>query len=115
MYGCSVPVQLAISTLLGQTTYFSAADIRQICITPFSHGWYRFVAVLAKVYGQQVLYFPSFKGSITFGTNRYDSNGIVTTAKQGKSSVAPIVGSVLKHGEDSMSTAAIMRTDLTFF
>jgi hypothetical protein len=94
-----------LSSLVGQTTYFSTRDIRQICVTPFSHGWYRFVAVLAKVYGQRALYFPSFKGGITLGTSRYDSNGFLTNPKRGKAHVAPIVGSVLKNGEESMCTA----------
>jgi hypothetical protein len=104
-----------LSSLVGQTTYFSPSDIRQICVTPFSHGWYRFVAVLATVYGQRSLYFPSFKGGITLGTNRYDSNGFGTTARQGKAHVAPIIGSVLKQGEKSRCMATNRIIVLTIF
>ena len=30
----------------------STAKIRQICVTPFTHGWYRFTAILGEVSGE---------------------------------------------------------------
>lgn len=90
-----------VSSLLGQTTYFSHSIIRQICITPFSHGWYRFASVLSKVYGQDALFFQSFMDGLTFGTNRYESTGLSVAGKRAKSHSAPIEGSTIKAGGDS--------------
>lgn len=92
-----------VSTMCGQSTYYSNCNdtIRQISVTPFSHGWYRFAAVLAEVYGQSMLYFQSWKGGVTFGTNRFDSNGFAAGGKSGKNGIAPIEGSILKHGKQS--------------
>jgi len=50
--------------------------IRQIYITPFSHGWYRFTAVLSQAIGESVLYFPSWLGGLSFGTNRFPPDGM---------------------------------------
>ena len=60
-----------VTTLLGQTTYYSNCvdSICQVSVTPFAHGWHRFVAVLGTVYGQDVLYFPLWKGDVSFGTS----------------------------------------------
>ena len=41
-----------LSTLFGETTYYSTDGIKQVCLTPSTHGWHCFVAVLAQVYGQ---------------------------------------------------------------
>ena len=93
-----------VSTLLGQTTYYSNSPtaIRQICIIPFTHGWYWFTAILGQVYGEPILLFPSWKGGFSFSTNRYDSNGFSVPGKSGKGgSTAPIEGSILKKGKES--------------
>ena len=92
-----------VSTLLGQTEYFHNEDegIRQICVTPFTQGWHRFTAVLGIVSGQRALFFQSWKGGITFGTNRYGSNGLSVVAKRDKTNCAPIEGTLLKAGKES--------------
>lgn len=38
-----------VSSLLGETTYYSTG--KQICLTPSAHGWHRFVAIVAQVFG----------------------------------------------------------------
>lgn len=93
----------ALCSLLGQSTYYSSSElkIRQICITPFKQGWYRFAAVLAQVYGQRTLFFQPFKEGLIFGTSHYTTNGLAAPGKPGKSHVAPIEGSVLKSGKES--------------
>ncbi|KAF9779575.1 hypothetical protein BJ322DRAFT_1024444 [Thelephora terrestris] len=86
-----------LASLTGQVTYFSNSGIRQICVTPFAHRWYRFVAVLAAVCEQPILYFQSFKGGVTFGTNRLKRSGYAN--KKPRQHVAPIDGSSLKDGD----------------
>jgi hypothetical protein len=88
-----------LASLTGKVAYFSNSGIRQICVTPFAHGWYRFVAVLAAVFQQPILYFQSFKGGVTFGTNRSKSSGYAK--KKPRQHVAPIDGSSLKDGDAS--------------
>ena len=88
-----------LSTLLGETTYFSTNGIEQICLTPSAHGWHRFVAVLAQVYGQGALFFPSYKGGVSFG--RGFNNNSNTHKKRGKAPGAPIEGPLLKQGQES--------------
>jgi len=90
-----------VSTLLGHATHFSNSPIRQICVRPFSHGWYRFTSVLSKVYGQDMLYLQSFMEGITFGTSRYDSPGQAVSGKRSKNHAAPIQGSIIKASEQS--------------
>ena len=106
-----------VSTLLGQTTHFSASDIRQICIAPFAQGWHRFAAVLAKVYGQDVLFFQSFRGGITFSTNRFKSSGLLPgrAGKRANGLVAPIPGSALENGVDSTYCDVTFCAYLHFF
>ena len=94
-----------MSTLLGQTTHFSSTGIRQICVTPYTHGWYRFAAVLAEVCGHDTLFFQSFRGGITFGTNRFESNGIPVTGKPKKGEVAPVKGTLI--GKKEEGTTAV--------
>jgi hypothetical protein len=79
--------------------------VRQISVTPFSHGWHRFAAVLTEVYGQTTLHLQSWKGGVTPGTNRFDPNGFADGGKSGKSGIAPIEGSILKHGKQSKHDA----------
>ena len=82
------------STLLGEVEFHSDTSIHQICITPFTHGWFRFVAVLAQVFGRKTLFFPSFRGGISFGTGRMDSEGSKMRRKA-KINSAPIDGPLL--------------------
>lgn len=91
----------AVSTLLGRTTHFSNSHIRQICITPFTHGWFRFTSVLSSVFNQDCLYFQSWKDGITFGTSQTDPNGSETTRRRRKNRVAPIEGPIIPAGQDS--------------
>lgn len=99
---------------MGQTTYASSGEIRQICIAPFTHGWHRFTAVLAKVYGHHALLFQSFQGGISFGTSRFPSNGntkgISAAGKYKKGQVAPIKGSWLGKGQQSVYAHASFLT-----
>ena len=90
-----------VSTLSGQTTYYSSSNIRQICIRPFAHGWHQFTAVLAKTYGQQALFFPSFKGGLTFGTSQFEPNGTSIPKKRTKHLVAPIEIATLRADQES--------------
>ena len=90
-----------VSTLLGETTHFSSGDIKQICVIPFAHGWHRFAAILAMVYGERALFVPSFKGGITFGTTQWGKVCLPALGKNGESGVAPIDGSMLKSDQDS--------------
>ena len=50
-----------VSTLTGRTTFFSNTRIRQICITPFTHGWHHFVTVLSEVFNQPLLFVQLYK------------------------------------------------------
>jgi len=97
-----------VSSLLGQAEYFSNVDekIRQISITPFLHGWYRFAAVLGQVLGEEVLLFQSWQGGIMFGTSRFASNGLDLgiLRRRNTASVAPIEGSILGQGKRSAFT-----------
>lgn len=93
-----------VNTLLGQTTYHSTTNIRQICITPFAHGWHRFVAVLAKVCQKPKLFFPSFKGGITFGTSRIEGESRANPKRRSKGSAAPIDGPVIRTDQNSKGT-----------
>ena len=94
-----------VSSLLGQTTYYSNTTkaIHEVCITPFTHGWYQFTALLGQVYGELNLSFQTWKGGVTFGTSRFDSNGQIVLGKGGKGGgrVASIKGSILKVGKES--------------
>jgi hypothetical protein len=92
-----------VSSLLGRTTYFcnSKKSIRQICVIPFTHGWYRFVAVLGKVSGETALYFGSWRGGISFQAHRHHSGGLAVPGKRGERNVAPIEGSQLRTEQES--------------
>ena len=92
-----------VSSLLGQTEYYSneQGKIRQISTTPFTQGWHRFAAVLGSVCGETALYFQSWMGGVTFGTNRYPSNGLVVAGHRDKANCAPIEGSILGNGKTS--------------
>lgn len=98
-----------LSSLMGRTTYFPSSGIRQICAIPFSQGWHRFTAVLAEVLGHNTVHFQSFRGGVTFGTNRYQSNGntngIASAVKQKKGQIAPIKGSSLPAGQEGKNIA----------
>ena len=92
-----------VSTLLGQTEYYNnePGKIRQICITPFTQGWYRFTAILAGASGEAALFFQSWMGGVTFGTNRFTSNGLVVSSSGDKNNRAPIDGTILRYGQAS--------------
>ena len=93
-----------VSTLLGETEFYNnTGNIRQISITPFSHGWYRFAAVLGEVLGKTVLYFQSWEGGITFGTNRFNGSGESVGGRRRTPGAPPISGSVLTKGAESRS------------
>ncbi|KAF9777705.1 hypothetical protein BJ322DRAFT_1084037 [Thelephora terrestris] len=97
-----------VASLNGQAAYFANSGIRQICVTPFAHGWHRFVAVLANVFQQRVLYFQSFKGGVTFGTSRF--KGGPSTKRKGRQNMAPIDGPTLKEGDTSEHHSFLHRT-----
>ena len=61
--------------------------------------------VLVEVYVQMMLSFQSWKGGMTFGMNQLDSNGFVAGGKSRNSGIAPIEGSILKHGKQSKHDA----------
>ena len=101
-YLCSTSGQAWImSSVVGQTTYFSSGKIPQICVLPSAHGWHRLVAVLAAVSGNSTLYFQSFRGGVTFGINRWKSNGIAAGGIPKKGRVAPICGSLIAKEQKS--------------
>lgn len=87
-----------VSSLLGETTYYSAG--KQICVAPSAHGWHRFVVVLAQVLGQHVLYFPSYRGGVSFANNRFDT-GPPNNNKWSKGPPSPIGGPVLAENQPS--------------
>jgi hypothetical protein len=94
-----------MSTLMGKTTYFPTSNYRQICITPFTHGWYRFTSVLAEVCGHDTLHFQTFMGGVTFGTSTYQTrgniSGISTEGKEKKGEITPVKGSMIGSQDES--------------
>lgn len=92
-------------SLVGRTTHYSADGIRQICITPFSEVWYRFSAVLAEVCGHHAIYFQSYKGGVTFGSNRMNNQGGLSSssghASQKNGRRAPVKSSLMLNGQES--------------
>ena len=95
-----------MSSLVGKVTYFSTSDIRQVCVSPFKQGWYRFTAVLGKVFEHDVLHFQTFRGGVRFGTSNFASHGntigISSPGKLKKREVAPVKGASLgKHDESA--------------
>jgi len=84
-----------LSSLVGQTTHFSAGTRPQICVAPSAHGWHRLTALLAKVCNHNVLYFQSFRDGVTFSASSYDTSGLAPAEKSVKGVVAPIMGSLI--------------------
>ena len=85
-----------VSSLTGQTVYFCNTGVRQICIMPFAHGWHHFVAVLSKVLNQEVIFFQSFKGGLSFRTSQH--TGLDYPKKMARADVALINGLALPAG-----------------
>ena len=85
--------------LLGEPTNRSIDAFKQICLTLSAHGWHRFIAVLAQVYRQRILFFPSFKDGISFGNSHYSNTK--SPRKRAKPPGAPIEGPLLKKGQES--------------
>jgi hypothetical protein len=94
-----------VSSLIGQTTYYSSDGYRQVCVTPYAQGWYRFTAFLAQLCGHNTLLFQSFMGGITFNTSKFKTNGntlgISMQSRQMGGKIAPIRGSTLGEGQES--------------
>ena len=88
-----------VSSLTGQTVYFCNTGMRQICITPFAHGWHRFVAMLSKVLNQEAIFFQSFKGGLSFGSSQH--TGLDYPKKMARADVAPINRPALPAGQKS--------------
>lgn len=106
-------------SLMGRTTYYSSGGISQICVTPFSEGWYRFAAVLAEVCEHHTILFQSFKGGVTFGTSRMkghgNTSGISAPGKQKEGRRAPVRGSTIFNDHEGAQHIPFVPFVLTLF
>lgn len=104
-----------LTSLTGLSTYYSTSGIRQICVTPFAHGWLRFAAVLAQMCGVRSVFVPSFQGGISFAVSRFPGVGVPTpTVAKGVLS-APIAGSLIPKNNDSAYFESPLTTDKANF
>lgn len=92
-----------VGSLIGTTTFFENIPLgsREICIKPFFHSWPRFVAVLAKISGAEILHFRSWMDGVVFGTGTQKGRGPRVTPNKRDKSHAPILGANLGRGDNS--------------